>query len=109
MFTSETIKPDIGVIRGQGRLNMDSAPDLRTLILNLLTAGHSRIAVDLSSIDFVDSSGLGVLVSCLRSARQVGGDLRIAAPPAQVSMVLRLSNLDRVLASYDTAEHAYAD
>jgi anti-sigma B factor antagonist len=49
----------------------------------------------------MDSSGLGALVGCLKSARQAGGDLRIAAPSAQVLMVLKLSNIDRILRPYD--------
>jgi anti-sigma B factor antagonist len=57
----------------------------------------------------VDSSGLGALIGCLKSARQAGGDLRIAQPTAQVTMVLQLSNLDRVLKSYGSAEEAYSE
>jgi anti-sigma B factor antagonist len=57
----------------------------------------------------MDSSGLGALVACLKSARQAGGDLRIAAPSEQVTMVLELSNLDRVLVGYASAGDAYRD
>ncbi|MBC7725822.1 MAG: STAS domain-containing protein [Burkholderiaceae bacterium] len=108
-FTTEKIEPDIAVIRGEGKLNMVSAPKLRTLVLRVIEGGENRVVVDLSGIDFMDSSGLGALVGCLKSARQAGGDLRIAGPGAQVSMVLRLSNLDRVLACFESAEDAYRD
>ncbi|KQQ09698.1 MULTISPECIES: STAS domain-containing protein [Rathayibacter] len=106
-FTTEKIEPDIAVVRGEGKLNMVSAPELRTLVLRVIEEGENRVVVDLSGIEFMDSSGLGALVGCLKSARQAGGDLRIASPSPQVSMVLRLSNLDRVLASFDSAEDAY--
>lgn len=106
-FTSEKIGPGIAVVRGEGKLNMISSPELRATVLRVIGEGASRIVVDLSAIDFMDSSGLGALVGCLKSARQAGGDLRISAPSTQVSMVLRLSNLDRVLASFATAEEAY--
>lgn len=106
-FTTEKIEPDIAVVRGEGKLNMVSAPELRTLVLRVIEDGDSRVVVDLSAIDFMDSSGLGALVGCLKSARQAGGDLRISAPSAQVAMVLRLSNLDRVLASFDSPADAY--
>lgn len=108
-FTTEKIDPDIIVVRGDGKLNMVSAPELRAVVVTAISDGGLRIVVDLSGIDFMDSSGLGALVGCLKSARQAGGDLRIAAPSTQVSMVLRLSNLDRVLASFDSAEAAYRD
>jgi anti-sigma B factor antagonist len=57
----------------------------------------------------MDSSGLGALIGCLKTARQADGDLRIAAPNEQVRMVLRLSNVDRVLRSYDDPSEAYRD
>ncbi len=53
------------------------------------------------------SSGLGALVSGLKVARQAGGDLRIAAPTEQVVTVLELTNLNRVLSTYDSADGAF--
>jgi anti-sigma B factor antagonist len=96
-------------VRGDGRLNMVSAPALRAVVEQEIGAGNTRVVVDLSSVEFIDSSGLGALVGCLKAARQAGGDLRIAGPNKQVTMVLQLSNLDRVLKSYSTAEDAYRD
>ncbi|MFC5931639.1 hypothetical protein [Cryobacterium melibiosiphilum] len=49
-----------------------------------------------------------MVIGCLKSARQAGGDLRIAQPAAQITLVLRLSNLDRVLKSYGSTEEAYS-
>jgi anti-sigma B factor antagonist len=97
-FSTENVDTDIAVVRGDGRLNMVSAPQLRR-----------RIVVDLSNTSFMDSSGLGALIGCLKSARQADGDLRIAAPNEQLRMVLKLSNVDRVLRSYDSADEAYRD
>jgi anti-sigma B factor antagonist len=65
--------------------------------------------VNLAETTFVDSSGLGALVSGLKSARQAGGDLRLVAPSEQVSMVLRLTNLDRVLQPRASVEEALRD
>jgi anti-sigma B factor antagonist len=106
-FTAESLPGDIAIIRGGGRLNMVAAPLIREVILEQIAAGRTRVVIDLSAIDFMDSSGLGALIGCLKSARQAGGDLRIAAPTPQVSMVLKLSNLDRVLKAHDTAESAF--
>lgn len=108
-FETLPIGDTIAAIRGAGRLNMVSASALRETVSEALSAGRTRIVVDFSGIDFVDSSGLGALIGCLKSARQAGGDLRIAQPSAQVSMVLQLSNLDRVLKSYSSAGEAYSE
>lgn len=97
------------VITPQGRLNMIAAPRLREQVHQLVGAGSSRIVVDLSETEFVDSSGLGALVSGLKTARQAGGDLRIAAPTDQVTTVLELTNLNRVLRVHADAETAFDD
>jgi anti-sigma B factor antagonist len=55
----------------------------------------------------MDSSGLGALIAGLKSARQAGGDLRLARPNEQVRTVLSLTNLDRVLRARDTVDGAY--
>lgn len=108
-FQTETIGDGVVVIRGEGRLNMVSGPTLRETVLREVEAGSPRVVVELSRIAFMDSSGLGALIGCLKSAREKGGDLRIVAPSTQVSMVLRLSNVDTILPPYESVEAAYRD
>ena len=108
-FQTSPIGDGVLAVRGVGRLNMVSAAGLRETVAVALAAGRTRIVIDLSGVEFVDSSGLGALIGCLKSARQAGGDLRIAQPTAQVEMVLQLSNLDRVLKSYGSTAEAYSD
>lgn len=109
IFTFRPLDDLTAVIRGEGRLNMVSAPRLREAVTEAIASGRPRIVVDLGAIDFMDSSGLGALVGCLKAARKAGGDLRISAPSSQVEMVLQLSNLDRILTSYATAEEAFRE
>jgi anti-sigma B factor antagonist len=98
----------VAVLHLTGKLNMVSAPLVRERIASLVTAGSSRVVVDLTGVPFLDSSGLGALIAGLKSARQAGGDLRIAAPSEQTRLVLRLTNMERVLTPYDTPEEAFA-
>ena len=108
-FTTE--RDDVGtvIVRAAGRLNMVSAPQLRQLVERSIATGASRFAIDLSETDFMDSSGLGALIGCMRTARAAGGDLRIASPTAQVSLVLRLTNTEEILGTSDDALTAFAD
>lgn len=94
------------VVGCSGRLNMVAAPQLRSYLTDTINGGRDRIVVDLSETTFIDSSGLGALIGGLKTARQHGGDLRIAAPNDQVRTVLRLTNLDRVLRPHDTVDDA---
>lgn len=95
------------VLRPEGRLNMVAAPDLREQLHNLVRVGNTRIVVDLSAVETIDSSGLGALISGLKAARQGGGDLRISSPSEQVLAVLELTNLNRVLKATDSPDSAF--
>ncbi|WP_426999216.1 STAS domain-containing protein [Pseudarthrobacter sp. N5] len=96
-------------IKAIGRLNMVSAPKLREFVAGIVAAGSNRIVVNLENTAFMDSSGLGALIGCLKVARQAGGDLRIAGVQPQVKMVLELTSMDRVLTAYDSAEEAFGN
>lgn len=95
------------VLRPEGRLNMVAAPDLREQLHRLVRGGDTRLVVDLSAVETIDSSGLGALISGLKAARQGGGDLRIASPSEQAMAVLELTNLNRVLKTSDSADSAF--
>lgn len=99
----------IVVLKLEGKLNMVTAPHLREEVHSCVTAGNNHVAIDLKGVDFIDSSGLGALINGLKATRQAGGDLRIAGPTEQVKMVLKLTNIDRVLKAYDNAETAFSD
>lgn len=107
VFDTRTTAAGVVVVRPEGRLNMIAAPGLREQLTSLVAAGTSRLVVDLGGVEFVDSSGLGALISGLKAARQSGGDLRIASPTPQVQSVLALTSLDRVLRSYESADGAF--
>jgi anti-sigma B factor antagonist len=96
-FTVRELGQGVAVLRPAGRLNMVSAGRLRELVASTVAGGSPRLVVDLAGVEFIDSSGLGALISGLKTARQAGGDLRIAAPNEQVSLVLKLTNMERVL------------
>ena len=101
-------RPDgVAVLRLDGRLDMSSADTLRRRVGSLVEEGHPRIAVDLAGVGFLDSSGLGALISGLKTTRQAGGDLRIAAPNDQAKLVLSLTGLERVLPAHADAERAF--
>ncbi len=107
-FETETTEAGIGVVRPVGRLNMVAAPSLRSVVAELVGAGTTRVVVDLSATESMDSSGLGALISGLKTARQAGGDLRIAGAGPQVEAVLDLTNLRRVLRPRPDVASAFA-
>jgi anti-sigma B factor antagonist len=97
------------VLAPEGKFNLVAAPPFKARIDDLVAGGRARLVVDLHAVDFIDSSGLGALIGGLKSARQQGGDLRIADPGDQVRAVLKLTNLDRILPPYATVQEALHD
>jgi anti-sigma B factor antagonist len=92
-----------------GRLNMVTAARLREAIEQAVGANHAKVAVDLSEVVFLDSSGLGALVAGLKAVRAQGGDLRLIRPGEQAQLVLELTNMGSVLKSFDTVADAFLD
>lgn len=106
-FETEDREDDGVVVRPLGRLNMVAAPRFRAVVAQVVDGGRARVVVDLGATEFLDSSGLGALIAGLKTARQAGGDLRIASLTPQVAMVLRMTNLDRVLKPYADVDEAF--
>ena len=104
----ETPSEGVAVVRLTGRLDLLSAANVRKRLGEAVAEGRRHLVVDLGEVTFIDSSGLGALIGALKSARQAGGDLRIARPGEQARVVLELTTLDRVLRPYDTVEEALA-
>lgn len=95
------------VVTPQGRLDLAVAAGLRTQLLDLVNSGHTRLVIDLSAVDLIDSSGLGALISGFEAARDSGGDLKIMSPREQPLLVLELTNLDRVLRATNSVDDAF--
>lgn len=93
-------------LRPQGRLDLVTASRLRNAVDDIVEAGRTGVVVDLSGVTFMDSSGLGMLIAGLKRARQAGGELRIAAPGAQVLTALELTKLTRLLQPYGSVDEA---
>ncbi|MCW3040436.1 MAG: anti-sigma-factor antagonist [Solirubrobacterales bacterium] len=105
-ITTEYPDPHRVVLRLSGRLDLVSAAQLRKHVERAVDDGHVRVVTDLAGVAFIDSTGLGALIAALKHARQAGGELRMAAAGEQVTTVLKLTRLDRVLRAYATVDDA---
>ena len=108
MITFDTTEAAGGatVIEANGRLDMVAAPQLKALVQSAVGAAKTPVVVELSGVQFMDSTGLGALISGLRATRQVGSDLRIAGATSQVLAVLQMTRIDRVIPPYANVEEA---
>ena len=86
-------------------LDASNAGDFRRDIAPVLDA-HNRLVLDLSRLRFVDSSGLGAFISCLRKLHAVGGDLKLCGMSKPVRAVFELVRMHRVFDILETPEQA---
>ena len=87
-------------------LEGDESIQFRDRVKNLIADGRTRLVVDLGQVKFIDSFGLGALVSALRVVRSAAGDLKLAHVPPSVEAVLRLTRLNSVFDIHPTMEDA---
>ena len=96
------------VLHPVGRLDLLTAATIKQRLGQAVAEGRKRLVVDLGDVSFIDSSGLGALISGLKSARAAGGYLRIARASEQARLILELTTLHRVLPPFATVEEALA-
>jgi anti-sigma B factor antagonist len=88
-----------------GEIDLYTAPRLHSELAGLLAEGMpTRVVIDMSRVEFCDSTGMNVLLSCLRRARERGGELEIAAPKPAVRKILQVTGLDSVFTLVEDAD-----
>ena len=91
------------IVTFEGEVDLASSPEARKVLLD--TVGQKRpVLVDLSKVNYIDSSGVAALIESLQVARKGGGSLCLASVSAATLRVLQLARLDRVFTIHETIE-----
>lgn len=97
---------NILVIDVTGDLDARSAGDLKLTLNEKIEAGNIWVLVNLSEVPYMDSAGLGVLVSGLKNTNRQNGDLRLWGLQPDVRNIFELTRLNKVFQIYDNEEAA---
>jgi anti-sigma B factor antagonist len=92
-----------------GSLDVATSPSLRASLMEAADREKREIVVDLSHLEFLDSTGLGALIGAHRRAVERGGTVRLVAQEGQILRLLRITGLLEVFAVYPTVEAALSD
>lgn len=92
----------------EARLDAHNSPELKISILQQFDSDKTNLIIDLNEVRFIDSSGLGVLVSGFKNASARNGSLLLCSMQAQVKSMFELTRLHRVFDIYATADEALA-
>jgi anti-sigma B factor antagonist len=89
------------VVTATGELDLYTAPRLQGALSDLLHDRVDRIVVDMSGIEFCDSTGMNVLLAAMKRNREQGGTFELAAPRPAVKRILQVTGLDEVFTVLD--------
>jgi anti-sigma B factor antagonist len=96
------------VVSVSGEVDVYTAPQLRERLIELIDQGHYRIVVDLTRVEFLDSTGLGVLVGGLRRTRGHEGDVILVCTQPRIMKVFEVTGLNKVFSIAGSVESAVA-
>lgn len=97
----------VTVLALSGRITLgDESNQLRTEIKDLLARGKTRLVLDLGNVSYIDSAGLGTLVAAYTSARNSGGQVKLANITQKFDELLSITKLLTVFSVYKSTDEA---
>lgn len=107
MILSKFPRNDIMVLKLQGDvMGGPEAVQVNDEINQFLDGGILRVIIDLSEVERMNSSGLGILINALTTYRQNGGELKLAGPTPLVQNLLKITRLTNIFEYYESVEAA---
>ena len=87
---------DVQVLECGGSLDADTVAGFKKIAYDLVNEGNNRFVIDCTDLNFIDSMGLGVLISLLRRVRQRDGDVKVAGLSDEVKTIFEITRLHRL-------------
>ena len=94
------------VLQVTGEVDVYTAPKLKSRILDQIDSGNYKMIIDLGGVDFMDSSGLGVLVGGLKRVGPHKGKIILTTNKSNILKIFKITGLDKVFDIYENLEDA---
>lgn len=95
-FAVEVAEGEPTVVRIRGEVDLYTAPRLRERLDDVVSGQDQQVVVDLTDMDFIDSTGLGVLVGALKQVRERGGDMVLRNASRSTHKILEIAGLTKL-------------
>ncbi|KWW97512.1 anti-sigma factor antagonist [Carbonactinospora thermoautotrophica] len=99
---------DRTVVEVAGEIDVYTAPKLREQLVELVNDGNYHLVVDMEGVEFLDSTGLGVLVGGLKRVRAHDGSLHLVCTQERILKIFRITGLTKVFPIHSSVEEAIA-
>ncbi len=109
-LTMETrrVGDDVTVITLEGEIDVYTSIQLKQDIAAILESGAKYLVLNLAKVEYLDSTGLGVLIGTLKKLRENSGNLVIVGPAMRIMRIFEITGLYKIFAIYATEEEAAA-
>ena len=99
----------VSVVTISGRLALGGETEkLDAAVSKLIEQDHKKVVLDLTGLDYADSSGIGTLVSCLTKVRKAGGELKIAGANPRIRRIFAMTGVETMMPLFDSVAAATA-
>jgi anti-sigma B factor antagonist len=99
---------EVEIVKPSGRLDVTSAAKFRRDVAEFAATKPRFLLIDLENVSFMDSSGLGALVSALKTIRSVNGELAVCSLSEQVKMLFDLTSMSKIFTIYANQAEFYS-
>ena len=101
-------KDGIEIVDVEGEIDVYTAPRLRELLIELVNSSHYQLVVNMEKVEFLDSTGLGVLDGGLKRVQAHDGSLDLVCTQERILKIFRITGLTKVFGIHDTVDLAIA-
>jgi anti-anti-sigma factor len=106
MNISSRIEDDVAILNLNGRLDLTSANELKAASREIMGTGSRKLILNMGKVDFINSSGLGTLVSILKDVRSANGRLKLSNLAPYVKEIFEITQLSNIFDICDDEKHA---
>ncbi len=107
-MTSRTPREQTCILEIEGEVDVYTSPQLKQDLVQLAESGVKRVIVDLSKVEYLDSTGLGVLIGGLKRLREADGNLCLVGPGMRIQRIFEITGLNKIFDIYATETEAMA-
>lgn len=105
-ISTRSIDSNVPLIELEGEVDVYTAPQLKQQMIVLLEAGNNAMVVDLTKVEYLDSTALGVLIGGLKRMRERDGNLPLICPSPRIKRVFEITGLDKIFDIYNSEAEA---
>ena len=92
----------------EGEVDVYTSPQLKQDLVQIAERGVKRVIINLSKVEYLDSTGLGVLIGGLKRLREADGNLALVGPGMRIQRIFEITGLNKIFDIYATEEEAAA-